>query len=106
MESRTHPPPDLCAYPKSLPHLSSEGFPPADLNKHVGDVTDAARRSPVFITHHRKPRFVLMAIEEYERLRGREDRRHSFTLGTMPADVEEGLLALADSYDREPDDDH
>lgn len=80
-------------------------FSTADLNKHVGDVTDAARREPVFITHHRKPRFVLMAIEEYERLRGREDRRKAFTLEGMPADIEEGLLALADRYDTDTDDD-
>ena len=80
-------------------------FSTADLNKHVGDVTDAARREPVFITHHRKPRFVLMVIEEYERLRGREDRRKGFTLEDMPADIEEGLLALADSYDTDGDGD-
>jgi hypothetical protein len=34
----------------------------ADLNKKVGDITDA-RREPVLLTHHRKPRFVLMSVE-------------------------------------------
>ncbi len=73
-------------------------FTTADLNKHVGEVTDAARRGPVYITHHRKPRFVLMAIEDFEKLRGQEDHRKAFTLDTMPDDVAEGLIALADSY--------
>nr|WP_265519759.1 type II toxin-antitoxin system Phd/YefM family antitoxin [Nitratireductor luteus] len=76
-------------------------FSTADLNKHVGDVTDAARRGPVFITHHRKPRYVLMAIEDFERMRGKTDRRKQFTLDTMPAEIEEGLLALADSYEKD-----
>lgn len=76
-------------------------FTTADLNKHVGEVTDAARRGPVYITHHRKPRFVLMAIEDYEKLRGRDDHRKAFTIDTMPEDIAEGLLALADSYSTE-----
>jgi prevent-host-death family protein len=75
-------------------------FSTADLNKHVGDVTSAAQRGPVFITHHKKPRFVLMAIEDYERLRGDVDRRVAFSLDAMPADLEDGLLALADEYGR------
>jgi prevent-host-death family protein len=80
-------------------------FSTADLNKHVGDVTDAARRGPVFITHHRKPRFVLMAIEDYEKMRGTSDRRKAFTLESMPPEVEEGLLALADRYEEGGTDD-
>ena len=40
-----------------------------DLNKQVGDVTDAAAREPVVLTKHRKPRFVLMSYEYYERMR-------------------------------------
>lgn len=76
-------------------------FTTADLNKHVGDVTSAAQREPVFITHHKKPRFVLMAIEDYERLRSTKDQRRAFTLDAMPTDVEKGLLALADSLDED-----
>ena len=76
-------------------------FTTADLNKHVGDVTNAAQREPVFITHHKKPRFVLMAIEDYDRLRGQEDLQQAFSLNTMPSDIEDGLLALADSFERD-----
>ncbi|MFA1677223.1 type II toxin-antitoxin system prevent-host-death family antitoxin [Rhizobium mongolense] len=75
-------------------------FTTADLNRHVGEVTDAAMRGPVYITHHRKPRFVLMAIEDFERMRSQDDHRQEFTIDRMPADIEEGLLALADSYEQ------
>ena len=76
-------------------------FSTADLNKPVGDVTDAARRGPVFITHHRKPRFVLMVFEDFEEMRGKSDHRKAFTLDTMLAEIEDGLLALAHRYETE-----
>ena len=78
-----------------------KSFTTADLNKHVGDVTTAARREPVFITHHKKPKFVLIAIEDYDRLRGEQDQRRAFSLDTMPDDIEDGLLALADSIEND-----
>lgn len=78
-------------------------FTSTDLNKKVGDITDAARREPVLLTHHRKPRFVLMSVEAYESLtQGKAtDKRTGFILETMPDDVANGLLALADQYERE-----
>jgi prevent-host-death family protein len=76
-------------------------FTTVDLNKQVGEVTEAARKGPVIITHHRKPKFVLMSVEHYERLKGGDDPRESFTLDTMPDDVREGLLALADAYEKD-----
>ena len=74
-------------------------FTTADLNKRVGSVTGAAMREPVVITHHRKPRFVLMSVESYEQLAQQPpDRRQSFTIETIPDDLRDGLIALADSY--------
>jgi hypothetical protein len=69
----------------------------------VGDITDATRREPVLLTHHRKPRFVLMSVEAYESLTQgtAADKRTGFTLESMPDDVADGLLALADQYERE-----
>lgn len=80
-------------------------FTTADLNKQVGTVTDAARREPVLITHHRKPRYVLMTVESYEQMAGQrvDDPRRSFTLDAIPDDLREGLLNLADRYDAEAD---
>jgi prevent-host-death family protein len=78
-------------------------FTTADLNKHVGNITDAAMREPVVITHHRRPRFVLMSIDEFNKLSKDRpgDARTAFTLETMPPDIENGILALADQYERD-----
>lgn len=79
-------------------------FTTADLNKRVGAVTDAALREPVVITHHRRPRFVLMSVESFKDLAGQlPDRQQVFTLETMADDLREGLLALADSFDSDTD---
>ena len=82
-------------------------FTTADLNKQVGTITDAALREPVVITHHRRPRFVLMSFDEFNRLSAPrpEDRRQGFTLDTMPRDIEDGILALAAQYEQLPDHD-
>ena len=74
-------------------------FTTVDLNKQVGEVTDAAGKEPVVITRHRRPKFVLMSFEHYERMTKGDDPRQSFPLDTMPSDIREGLLALADSYE-------
>lgn len=77
-------------------------FTTADLNKHVGNITDAAMREPVVITHHRRPRFVLMTIDEFNKLSNqRPDTRTPFTLETMPPEIEDGILALADQYEQD-----
>ena len=78
-------------------------FTTVDLNKQVGEVTDAALAAPVVITRHRKARFILMTTEHYESLTHRDDPRLSFTLEDMPNDVLDGLLALADAYDETQD---
>lgn len=36
--------------------IAMREFSTGDLNKQVGDVTDAASREPVVLTKHRKPR--------------------------------------------------
>ncbi|HUZ67116.1 MAG TPA: type II toxin-antitoxin system Phd/YefM family antitoxin, partial [Beijerinckiaceae bacterium] len=43
-------------------------FTTNDLNKQVGEVTDAASKTPVLITRHRKPRFVMMSYGHYQRI--------------------------------------
>jgi len=59
------------------------------------DVTDKALRAPVVITSHGRPRHVLMAFEDYERLRARD--RQAYRIEHLPDDLA-GLLAagLAD----------
>ncbi|MGL4968210.1 MAG: type II toxin-antitoxin system prevent-host-death family antitoxin [Inquilinus sp.] len=72
-------------------------FTTSDLNKQVGEITEAARKGPVIITHHRKPKFVLMSMEHYDRLRGAEDPRRAYSVGETPAEI---ASQFADELDR------
>ena len=77
-------------------------FPAPDLARRTGDVLDAAARSPVTITRHRKPRYVLMSVERYERLTGGGETRQTHTLDDMPDALRAEMVAalerdLADS---------
>lgn len=60
-------------------------FTTGDLNKQVGDVTDAASREPIVLTRHNKPRFVLMSYEHYERMRSGMDPRRAHQISEMPS---------------------
>ena len=72
-------------------------FTTNDLNKQVGEVTDAAAKAPVLITRHRKPRFVMMSYERYQRIRQMVDPRRAFGAGETP----DGVAALfGDELDR------
>ena len=83
-------------------------FTTGDLNKQVGDVTDAASREPVLLTKHRKPRFVLMSYEHYERLRTGGDPRKVYRASDMPDEHTElfseqiDRLARGERYGDEP----
>jgi prevent-host-death family protein len=49
-------------------------FSSVDLQRNSGLLQEAALREPVAITHHGRPRLVVMHVDEYERLK-RRDRR-------------------------------
>lgn len=76
-------------------------FTTVDLNKRVGDITEAARKEPVVITHHKKPKFVLMSMEAYEGLTHApaDDPRRAYTVEELPDHIADGILALADEYE-------
>lgn len=71
-------------------------FSPVDLDKNLGDVKAAAAREPVIITEHRKDRFVMMAIEDFERLRRHAVPQRVYGAGETPPD-------LAAAFSREID---
>jgi prevent-host-death family protein len=58
--------------------------------RHWKDVTDKALREPVVITAHGRPRHVLLAYEDYERLRDRE--RQVYRTLELPADLAGAIL--------------
>ena len=62
-------------------------FTTNDLNKQVGEVTDAASKTPVLITRHRKPRFVMMSYEHYQRIQHANDPRQAYGAGKTPQEI-------------------
>jgi prevent-host-death family protein len=82
-------------------------FTTNDLNKQVGEVTDAATKSPIIITRHRKPRFVMMSYEHYQRIKGETDPRRVYAAGETPDELnalfvgEIDRLVKGEGYDDE-----
>jgi prevent-host-death family protein len=52
-----------------MPTISASEF-----QKRVGEFSDMARREPVTVTRHGRPSLVVLAAEDYERLRQIEQR--------------------------------
>ena len=73
----------------------------SDLSRKSGDIIADALRSPVTITQRRKPRLVLLNIEDYRRLTARADTRTVGTLDTMPDSLFEDFVSAIDAYDRD-----
>jgi prevent-host-death family protein len=80
----------------------------ADLNKQVGEATNAASKGPVTITRRRKPRFVIMSYEHYQQISKQGDPRRAYGAGETPDDVAARFagaldrLAEGEGYDDEP----
>ena len=83
-------------------------FTTGDLNKQVGEVTNAAGKAPVVITRHSKPRFVMMSVEHYARLRAENDPRRVYGAGETPEPLASlfaddlARLANGEGYDDRP----
>lgn len=59
-------------------------FTSVELVSAVDTVKTAAAREPVAITEHRKPKFVLMSMDDYERLSGADDPNRAYRLEETP----------------------
>lgn len=71
-------------------------FTTVDLDKNLGDVKAVAAREPVVITEHRKDRFVMMSIEDFNRLRAGADAQRVFGVGETPPALAELLTTEID----------
>ena len=68
-------------------------FSTVELLRDFKTVTVATNRAPVKITQHRKPRYVLMSVEDFEKLARRlGDPRRAYGPGETPPDLAETLL--------------
>lgn len=59
-----------------------ETFISSYAQNHFGVLIDAARIAPVAVTKYDKPFVVVMAVEEYERLKALE-KKHESAFGTV-----------------------
>jgi prevent-host-death family protein len=66
----------------------SRTFSTADLSRKIGDVTHAASEAPVTITHHSKPRYVMMSVEVFEKL----NPQRAYLTHQTPEDVAQWLV--------------
>jgi len=66
-------------------------FSTVELTQQIGTVTHVASREPVAITQHRKPRFILMSIEDYEKMQGRGRPRRVYGVGETPPELADML---------------
>ncbi|MBV8977254.1 MAG: type II toxin-antitoxin system prevent-host-death family antitoxin [Alphaproteobacteria bacterium] len=79
-------------------------FSTVDLLRDLKTVTHAAAKAPVAITQHRKPRFVLMAVEDFEKLQGgNPDPRRAYRIEETPPElaklIAKGLDKITGSKD-------
>jgi prevent-host-death family protein len=65
-------------------HSSLARFSTVDLVRSTDDVKRAALREPVGITEHSKTKFVLMTVEDYNRLRGAGNPHRHFHAEETP----------------------
>lgn len=56
-----------------------------ELQRHPGRAQDLALRGPIAVTHRGRPKVVLLAFEEYERLKRRD--KHAMLAGELPDDL-------------------
>lgn len=63
--------------------------------RHWKEVTDRALRQPVVITAYGRPRHVLLAYEDYERLR--DQVRQTYLTAELPADLAGAILGDLDN---------
>ncbi|WP_288960242.1 type II toxin-antitoxin system prevent-host-death family antitoxin [uncultured Sulfitobacter sp.] len=62
-------------------------FAAGDLTRNTGDLFEAATVSPVAITKHRKPRFVIMSMERFEALSARQNTQVALDVADMPEEL-------------------
>ena len=70
-------------------------FPATALTRDPTALKEAARRAPVTITEHKRPRFVLMSVEAYESMAatgGASDPRRSYAVAETPDDLRALML--------------
>lgn len=59
----------------------------AEFMRHFGRYHDEAQKSPITLTRHGRPSVVVMPVELFEKMLGRDDPRRSYAAGEMPDEL-------------------
>jgi prevent-host-death family protein len=74
-------------------------FPVSDLARKANDVQHVANTQPVVLTHHGKERYVLLAVEEFKRLkRPKTSTRKAYKTSALPKGIKRELIKGIDAY--------
>jgi prevent-host-death family protein len=76
------------------PAKPDPSVPAHEVQRHWGEVSDRALRDPLVITSKGRPRHVLMAYDEYQRLKARD--RRAYRIEDLPDDLADMLEAGLD----------
>ncbi len=75
----------------------------SEFQKRLGEYSDMARREPVTVTRHGRPALVLLAAEDYQRLKRIEERAtRAIRTVDLPDETVEAMLTA--SLDHLPQD--
>jgi hypothetical protein len=70
-------------------------FASSDLQRNPAEIQKAALTEPIFLSYHDKPRYVMMSLEEYVRLKGASIIA---TPESFPESVIARIREIADSH--------
>jgi prevent-host-death family protein len=73
-----------------------KSFSTADLSRKIGDVTHAASQAPVTITHHNKPRYVIMSVDRFNEI----NPRRVYKTTETPDELAEWMLPQLEAFGR------
>lgn len=78
-------------------------FKAQDMQRQSASLQEAAIVEPVVITYHDRPRLVLMSMEEYDRIRGRE--RTVGSVEDLPGSIVSDLEGVeqSDEFEEDPE---
>ncbi|MGD0635622.1 MAG: type II toxin-antitoxin system prevent-host-death family antitoxin [Beijerinckiaceae bacterium] len=81
--------------------MALQEFPAASMTRDPVAIKEAARKGPVAITEHKRPRFVLMSYADYLALTAKTtDPRRSLKTNAIPDDLKAlALEALNQPYE-------
>lgn len=76
-------------------------FSLTDLSNRSGEVVQAAFRGPVEITQRGKRKFMLLTVEDYDRLVSAADTRRAFHADDVPEEVAAMMLTALTKDDED-----